>query len=144
MIAKEIGLLFTPINRTLVRSGIKTQTRRLMKGNPEEPKQYSRFGNPPDLPARYYVKEPVQILGLYGGDPGTEPWAEIAYLDDKHKTAASLVHLTDDDLNKLHARKDWRKPSSSMFMLGSPYPWGVFCTLTLRSSIHKTFSDYLK
>ena len=117
MIAKEIGLLFTPINRTLVRSGLKTQTRRLMKGNPEESKRYCRFGNPPDLPTRYYIKEPVQILGLYDGDPGTGPWAEIAYLDDKHKTAASLVHLTDDDLNKLHARKDWRKPSSSMFML---------------------------
>ena len=119
MSTKEVGLLFTPLNRTLVRSGHKTQTRRLIKGNPEEPQRYCWFGHPPDLPARYYVKEPVQVLALYDGDPESGPWAEIIYLDDGAKAKATSVQITVKDSEKLHTRKDWRQPSTSLFMLKS-------------------------
>ena len=61
----------------------------------------------------------MQVLALYDGDPESGPWAEIIYLDDGAKAKATSVQITVKDSEKLHTRKDWRQPSTSLFMLKS-------------------------
>jgi hypothetical protein len=140
---KEIGLLFTPENRALVRSGRKTQTRRgnglaefslatraLLggrnywaffedcEGNEKVGIKRCPYGNPQAEPVRYYVKEPVQIVGLYSGDIGSGPWAEVIYLDTPDNAAVS-VQLTERDFELICCRKNPKGKTSSMFMLKS-------------------------
>lgn len=114
---KEIGLLFTPENRDLVRRKLKWQTRRKMNFNDSKRRPY---GWPHGEETRYYVKEPVQIVGIYDGVPSSpSPWVELIYLDDGDDPTIQATEITGDDYHKLLARQDWRKPSSSMFMLKS-------------------------
>lgn len=125
---KQIGLLFTPENRALVRSGLKTQTRRLLKfPAPFAPGDTGAacdlmalsgdiqcpYGAPEFGPVQYYLKEPVQVLELIDGAIMN---ALIRYADDG---AEARVIITPGDYHKLVSRRDWRKPSSSMFMLRS-------------------------
>jgi hypothetical protein len=137
---KETGLLFTPENRDLVRRGLKTETRRgsrLLDGVSDvaEFDHQDSFGqavfsdgtvvkspysNPQSEPVRYYVKEPVQVLGIYDGVPSSPlPWVELIYLDDGEDSTVQACEISEADYHKLYSRKDWRKPSTSLFMLRS-------------------------
>lgn len=69
-------------------------------------------------PFRYYMKEPVQVLRLHDGDIASGPWAEIMYPDTPDVAPVS-VQISGQDYQKLLSRKDWRKPSTGMFMLKS-------------------------
>lgn len=139
---KKIGLLFTPKNRALVRAGLKTQTRRLMKPQPEQwdvigerEKAWAfklkdgnyqdiecdglgrvaaccPYGNPHVEPVEYCVKEPVQII-----HPGDNGKMLVKWLDDG---TSAWVNVTTDDLLKIDKRsKGWESPTTSMFMLRS-------------------------
>jgi hypothetical protein len=156
--AKEIGLLFTPENRDLVRRGLKTETRRAIN-IPASPNGLGRvidgiqvgsvtniipfllgspglwdvqfwldnpaivkspYGNPQSEPVRYYVKEPVQIVSINDGVEGSPLlWVELIYLDDGKDSTVQACEISWEDHMRLMARKDWRKPSTSLFMLKS-------------------------
>jgi hypothetical protein len=75
------------------------------------------YGNPKSNPVSYYMKEPVQILDLWGRDD-VGFIATIKYPDDV-ETLESEVDISIDDFCKIKGRKDWRKTSSSLFMLRS-------------------------
>jgi hypothetical protein len=92
---------------------------------PEFAAKYCPYGNPHVEPCTYYLKEPVRITALWDSrESNTEHgMAMIQYTDDipddiiecqQHK-----VKLAPGDMHKLVSRKDWHKPSSSMFMLQS-------------------------
>lgn len=128
---KEIPLLFTPANRDLARKGLKTEARREMKEQPQpietvdieagkiisHPDKLklprSPYGWPQREQTRYWMKEPVQVLGHVEGDDFE---IRIKYLDDG---AIRDVAITDEDLTKLDNRKDKYVPSTAMFMLKS-------------------------
>ena len=145
MKTKEIGLLFTPDNRSLTRANLKTETRRIAKplcsvsgphiefndGEPypwyirrrdaawdsfrsadELADHHSPYGGKGN-PVRYYVKEPVQVLDIIDGAILN---AAIRYQDDG---AEAQVILTPGDYHKLMAQKDWRRPSTGLFMFKS-------------------------
>lgn len=158
--SKQIGLLFTPGNRALVRAGVKTQTRRTngldsermncefqhleedksgfylwwdqLVGDPGDSnviqptmRLQCPYGNPQVEPVRYCLKEPVKVAALWDSrESNTEHgMALIQYTDDNPDDIIECqqhkVLLAAGDLHKLVSRKDWRKPSSSMFMLKS-------------------------
>lgn len=136
---KEIGLLFTPENRELVRAGTKVQTRRLMKlpewvemvkpwtggaqGFSADESGMTFIKSPYGMPqndwegkTRYYMKEPVQVLDIGPGPAPSHVQATVLYPDDGAEATVSITH---PDYQKLVSRADWRKPSSSLFMLRS-------------------------
>ena len=143
---RQIGLLFTPENRALVRAGLKTETRRaqglgftddhavewrpcseLPADNPGHVRLESAagefrdvrspYGLPQQQPVNYYLKEPVKVKWI-SFDPDSDGLfqAGITYVDTGESAIASI---TDADRTKLLNRKDWQTPSSSMFMLKS-------------------------
>ena len=138
---REVGLLFTPENLRLVRAGLKWQTRRGIKPQPENhPSGYMTwprmgiwmaeyaarhcpYGNPQLEPVKYYCKEAVQVLEIddcvisrAGNYNQGRIWAEVRYVSDGAK---DRVVITPADYHKLLARRDWRVPTSPMFMLKS-------------------------
>ena len=142
---KDIRLLFTPENRALERKGMKTETRRTMNPPPDPtaakliyshgyewvatsnsgkvgiftPTHHrSRYGCPQRTPVRYYLAEPVQVfaIGTAQDEDGKTFGCHVRYLDDDSE---ALVLITPEDRDRLRARKDWRKPSTAMFMLKS-------------------------
>lgn len=145
---KEVPLLFTAENRAAIRAGVKTETRRKFKlqsikdlvgfdhnGFDYEcrtPGQLWRqisfadlmeicpYGNPKERAVRYWVKEPVQVHGLYE-DVMTSPppWVELTYPDDGINLTAQTTEVTPKDAEKLSARKDLRRPTTAMHMLKS-------------------------
>ncbi|MEM9116960.1 MAG: hypothetical protein AAGD09_03650 [Cyanobacteria bacterium P01_F01_bin.56] len=135
---KEIPLLFTKENRSLVRQRLKWETRRGMKipdwtadvkpwtGGAQAFNNTGRGMNfvssPYGMPqnhwegsVRYWMREPVQVLG-FPDSPICDIAAEVLYLDTNTRR---VVEMTNDDHDKLMARKDWRKPSTALFMLKS-------------------------
>ena len=123
MTKKEIPLLFTSVNRSLVRKGLKTETRRKLKF--EDPDQEwhcasSPYGNPQNEQIAYWLKEPVRILSINEGvSTSPLPWVELIYLDDGDNSTEQACEITVEDHRKLRGRNDWRKPTTSMFMLKS-------------------------
>lgn len=80
----------------------------------------SPYGNPQSSPVRYWLAEPVQILTLNDGTANSPlPWVELIYLDDGDAATPQACEITFEDRHNLIARKDWRKPSTAMFMLKS-------------------------
>lgn len=132
---QQKGLLYTLENRFLVRAGFKTQTRRLqwLKGIVADESYFDQvtgswcfslrgvlvarkvcpFGNPNAGEVLYHLKEPVQILALPGNARATMN-AHILYSDTQDY---AMVTITPADFKKMVDRVDWRKPSTSMFML---------------------------
>lgn len=125
MPTKDIPLLFTLENRISTRAGIKTQTRRLPRKVegvvPLTIPEGTRcpYGDPENEEVRYWVKEPVQVVDLSHGS-FVHPWANLTYLDDPPSYGPSHgLDISFKDFNKLHARKDYRRPTSSLLMLKS-------------------------
>ena len=144
---RSIGLLFTPENRNLARIGSKTQTRRGngLKGfevaeNAEwhestglwwfvhpgiRGSRKCPYGNPQAEQVSYYLKEPVRVTALWDSRESNTKYgmALIQYTDDNPEDIIECqqhkVLLGPGDMHKLVSRQDWRKPSSSMFMLRS-------------------------
>jgi|GEM_PF-6125299 len=132
---KEIRLLYTPFNRFLVRAGLKTQTRRLqgLKDIAADQVYFDHltnswafflrgalvarkacpFGNPNAGEVQYHMKEPVMVLAL-PENAGANMHAHIQYPDTGD---CAVVTITPADFKKLVERVNWRKPSTSMFML---------------------------
>lgn len=129
MIDKEIPLLYTPDNRAGVRAGIKTETRRAMKPQPTPVETVDTergvivthsdklklpknpYGYPQSEPVRYWMREPVQVLKIRNQDEGY--FAAVRYLDG----GVDGVRLTQDNYYTLMARKNYRRPTTSLHML---------------------------
>jgi hypothetical protein len=139
---KEVGLLFTVDNLRLIPPGIKTQTRR---GNGLDGLEFAvtadwddgmkawvfcdangyavgkrkcPYGNPQGTPTRYYPKERVWVTHIDDNDIN-QITARILYSAEGIYRESREVVLTLDDYYRLVSRRDWRKPSSPMFMLRS-------------------------
>jgi hypothetical protein len=73
----------------------------------------------------YYLKEPVRVTALWDSRESNTKYgmAMIQYSDDEPDDIVECnqhkVLLAPGDFNKLVSRKDWRKPSTAMFMLKS-------------------------
>lgn len=152
--SKETPLLFTPDNRAVVRAGIKTETRRLMKEviNVEHSGKLlgswplsgfrhlegdsalfdiqdaadnsstcwfkSPYGIPQHSPVRYWMREPVQVTGLYEGVTTSPlPWVELIYRDDGIDSTVQATEISVDDAQTLLAREDYKRPTTSLHML---------------------------
>lgn len=132
---KEIGLLYTPENRNLVRQSLKWQTRRLIKlpdwaatvkpwtggcqafnvdetGMAFVKSPYGMPQNDWEGGVSYYLKEPVQII-----HPGDNGKMLVKWTDDG---TTAWVNVTTDDILKIDDRsKGWETPTTAMFMLKS-------------------------
>lgn len=139
---KKIPLLFTKENRAVVRAGIKTETRRkfsllgdrsssaeelqsFAKWAMADPKELngilkdSPYGCPQLAPVRYWMREPVQVVrrdGLIASEDVSEGFDEcvlVLYPDG----GKDWRLITEKDGQRLDARKDWTRPTSSLHML---------------------------
>lgn len=82
--------------------------------------EYGPYGNPESEEICYWMREPVQVLSINEGVPTSPlPWVELIYLDDGLDSTPQATEITVEDYRKLLARKDWRKPSTALFMLKS-------------------------
>lgn len=78
----------------------------------------SPYGCPQQELVIYWMREPVQILQVWDHrESQTENGqALVGYLDSED---TRLIDLDLGDMIKIHARKDWRRPTTAMHMLKS-------------------------